>query len=563
MTNFMLMEPANQNLSELLGNAAKYTVPRFQGDYSWEQEQWEDLWADIENLEQEGFHYMGYIVLQRKKQNDFEAFEVIDGQQRLVTLSLLILAAMQHIQQLAENGEDTENNENRLEEITRRYIGPRDIVSLRVSSRLTLNRNNGRFYKDICSNLRVPQYRGITATNRLLSRAFEFFRGKNMGSSGEEIAAFINKFSSRLIFTKIVVQDSLNAYKVFETLNARGVQLSTPDLLKNYIFSVVAQNDDVPDETLDDLDETWSTILTQLGENNFTDFVRYHHNSRRSFSTKRELFKSVRQLYTTRKQAHHYLGSLSEAAPLYAFLSDPYDGWWQQYKGGKYLDATHFLEGLKLFGIRQPYMVLMTAFEKFTPSEFIKTLQYLYCLSIRYNVICGGSANEQEKRYNKIAIKISNGEFKRASNIKNSSDYRYLYPNDKAFQNAFTHHKMPSRRSSKKIRFLLAEIESGLGHKVRYSDTKLEHICPYNPDPQWYQAFGEGANDIADRLGNMLLLEKDDLGRVDFASKKSHYLQTNFKLPKKVAEYDGWDLANLNHYQSWLANQAVKTWRVT
>ncbi|MCY4378278.1 MAG: DUF262 domain-containing HNH endonuclease family protein [Candidatus Dadabacteria bacterium] len=559
MSDFMLMEPANQSLSELLGNAAKYTVPHFQRDYSWEQEQWEDLWADIENLEQEGFHYMGYIVLQRKSQNDFE---VIDGQQRLVTLSLLILAAMQHIQQLAEKGEDAENNENRLEEITRRYIGPKDIVSLRVSGRLTLNRNNGRFYKDICSNLRVPQSRGITVTNRLLSRVFEFFCGKNMGSSGEEIAAFINKFSSRLIFTKIVVQDSLNAYKVFETLNARGVQLSTPDLLKNYIFSVVAQNDDVPHETLDDLDETWSTILTQLGENNFTDFVRYHHNSRRSFSTKRDLFKSVSQLYTTRKQAHDYLRSLSDAAPLYGFLSDPYDPWWGQHENGKYREATHFLEGLKLFGIRQPYMVLMTAFEKFTPPEFIKTLEYLYCLSIRYNVICGGSANEQEKRYNNIAMKISSGEFKRASKIKNSPDYSYLYPSDDAFQNAFTYYKMPSRRSSKKIRFLLAEIESKLGHKVRYSDTKLEHICPYNPDPQWYQDFGEGANDIVDRLGNMLLVEKDDLGRVDFTTKKSYYLQTPFKLPKKIAEYDCWDLSTLNNYQSWLAVQAVRTWRV-
>ncbi len=84
MSDFMLMEPANQSLSELLGNAAKYTVPHFQRDYSWEQEQWEDLWTDIESLEQEGFHYMGYIVLRRKGPNDFE---VIDGQQRLVTLS--------------------------------------------------------------------------------------------------------------------------------------------------------------------------------------------------------------------------------------------------------------------------------------------------------------------------------------------------------------------------------------------------------------------------------------------------------------------------------------------
>ena len=559
MSDFMLMEPANQTFSELLSNGVKYTVPRFQRDYSWEQEQWEDLWADIEGLDQEGSHYMGYIVLQRKNQMDFE---VIDGQQRLVTLSLLVLATMQHIQRLIDNNEDADNNQERLQEITGRYIGSKDIVSLRVSSRLTLNRNNGRFYKDICSNLRPPQARGITATNNLLKQAFNFFCDKNVGSNGEEIGEFINRFSSRLIFTKIVVQDNLNAYKVFETLNARGAKLSTPDLLKNYIFSVVTQNDDVSDETLDELDETWSGILTQLGENDFTDFVRYHHNSQWPLVSKNGLFKSVRQLYTLPGQAHGYLNSLTEAVPVYASLSNPYDEWWQQ-EGGKYREAIHFLDGLKLFGIRQPYTILMAAFlRNFTPDEFIKTLKYLYVLSIRYNVICSYSPSEQEKRYNNIAIKIADGEFQRASHVKNSPDYQALYPADEAFKNAFEYYKMPSRRSSKKIRFLLAEVENNAGRNVRYLDTTLEHVCPYNPEQAWRQYFGEGANDIADRLGNMVLLEQDDLGQAEFDTKKAHYLKTPFRLAKKVAEYDHWDQANLNRYQSWLADRAVRTWRV-
>ncbi len=558
MSDFMLMEPANQSLAELLGTGVKYVVPRFQRDYSWEQEQWEDLWADIQNLEREGCHYMGYIVLQRKSQHDFE---VIDGQQRLVTLSLLVLAAMRHIGQLVDKDEEVENNQERLKEIARRYIGSKDIVSLRARSKLTLNRNNERFYKDICSNLRVPQSRGTTATNRLLGKAFNFFCSKEMGDRGENIAAFINRFSSKLVFTKIVVQDSLNAYKVFETLNARGVQLSTPDLLKNYIFSVVSQNDNVPDETLDDLDETWSIILSQLGGNNFTDFVRYHHNSHRAFSTKRELFKSVRRLYTLPEQAHGYLQSLLEAAPVYASLSEPYDEWWQQ-DGGRYRDAVHFLEGLKLFGIRQSYTVLMAAFQQFQPDEFIKTLKYIYNLSIRYNVICGYSANEQEKRYNNLSMMISFGEFQRAHHVKNSPDYQAIYPADETFRNAFEHFKMPSRCSSKKIRFLLADIESRSGQRVNYLNTTLELVCPYNPDHDWHQYFGEGANDIADRLGNMVLLQQDDLGHTDFATKKACYRDTPFTLAKKVAGYEDWDLTTLNHHQSWLADQAASVWRV-
>ena len=199
---------------------------------------------------------------------------------------------------------------------------------------------------------------------------------------------------------------------------------------------------------------------------------------------------------------------------------------------------------------------------EFSPDEFIKTLKYIYILSVRYNVICRFSANEQENRYNSIAIKIANGEFQRASHIKNSPDYKALYPADDEFKNTFEYFKMPSRRSFKKIRFLLAEIEKYAGRKVGYLDTTLEHVCPYNPAQEWYQQFGEGVNDITDWLGNMVLLEQNNLQQADFASKKAHYLNTHFRLAKKVAEYDHWDLTNLNRYQSWLADQAVRTWRV-
>ncbi len=57
-------------------------------------------------------------------------------------------------------------------------------------------------------------------------------------------------------------------------------------------------------------------------------------------------------------------------------------------------------------------------------------------------------------------------------------------------------------------------------------------------------------------------MEQDNLERADFTAKKSHYLKTSFNLAKKIAEYDCWDLASLNDYQSWLADKAVKTWQV-
>ncbi len=558
MNNFMLMEPTNQTFQELFSNGVKYIVPRFQRDYAWTQEQWEDLWADIETLAEEHYHYMGYIVLQRKEKN---SFEVIDGQQRLVTSTLIILTAMKKIQDLVNDDKDAEDNKERLKELNSRFIGAKDIVSLKVSSKLSLNRNNNHFYKSICSKLAAPNSRGLTATNKLLRKCFDFFNKKKMGATGNEIAAFVEQLTSGMMFTKIVVQDDLNAYKVFETLNARGVQLSTPDLLKNYIFSAITSKDDVPDEKLNDLDEDWSAIVSQLGENNFTDFIRYHHNFQKKLVTKKELFKSIRQLVDTPEYSYKYLNSLTECAPVYASLLSPYDDWWA-YQDENYRPVRHDLEGLNLFNIKQPFTILMAAFSQFSADEFIKLTRYLFVLSIRYNVICRFSPNDQERLYNQIAIKVFKNEYQRASHVKNGEEYQSLYPKDDTFKNSFEFHKMPSRQSSKKIRFLLSEIEHQLGNDSDFAKTTLEHICPYNPEQNWHEEFGEGINDISDRLGNMILLEKDELKRVDFNTKKVTYLKTSFRLAKKVAEYDSWDLKNLNVYQEWLAKQAVKTWRV-
>ena len=92
--------------------------------------------------------------------------------------------------------------------------------------------------------------------------------------------------ASGLIFTKVSVNNEINAYKVFETLNARGVQLSTPDLLKNYLFSIISKDGNVSNEEIDQLDEKWEYIVDQLGRNSFSDFYVVRNNKLQLQSSK-------------------------------------------------------------------------------------------------------------------------------------------------------------------------------------------------------------------------------------------------------------------------------------
>ncbi len=548
----MSMQPSNSSFQELLGNGTIYRVPQFQRDYSWQQEHWEDLWNDIEALSVERYHYLGYIVLQRQQDG---SFTVIDGQQRLITLSIIVLAAMSQIKALAEN-------EERLELIQNKFIGFKHPVTLQINAKLQLNRNNNHYFRQLASDLVPANDRNMKATNQYIKKAFCFFTKKSLGENGEAIAQKIEDITNGMMVTKIIVEDDINAYKIFETLNARGVQLSTPDLLKNYLFSLINRSEAESEGSLDQMDEDWSKVVSNIGEQSFTDFVRYHHNFQFPVVTKRWLFTSIKKRLANEKEGIDYFNSLKRFAPIYAGLLNPDDRWWSM-QNGDYQGVTHYLKALSLFNIRQPLTILMIAFDKFSNEEFALLARYLYSLSIRYNVICHFSPNEQENIYNKIAIKIHEGTYQRASHVKNDKDlFGRIYPTDAQFLADFQYLEMPVAQSSKKARFILSEIERSLEHEVNFEKTVLEHICPDKPNETWHQEFGAGAEQVRNRLGNMVLLQKDNLGRELFNEKCATYQNTPYKLANQVASYSEWNMGTVNSHQLWMGQQALKVWNV-
>ena len=133
------MDTKTVNLNDILSNGKIYRVPQFQRDYSWEQDNWEDLWNDIELAGQsKNAHYMGSVVLQSTVGKEYL---IIDGQQRFTTLTILTLAVIDAIQKLADKGNEVEQNKERIEILMRQYIGQKDPTSLSYSSKLFLNEN--------------------------------------------------------------------------------------------------------------------------------------------------------------------------------------------------------------------------------------------------------------------------------------------------------------------------------------------------------------------------------------------------------------------------------------
>lgn len=314
----MNFNTANSTLRQLLANGLLYRVPMFQRDYAWGPDEWDDLWQDmvalVEEEDAEPAHYMGYLVLQSTNNR---AFDIIDGQQRITTLSIVILTAIAHLMDL--EGTDSKNRQ-RADQLRNSYIGYLDPVTLVPQSKLALNRNNDRFYQHYLVPLEQPLRRqGLNASENLLRQAFFWFKDrmkKQSGGDGVAVARFVDQLVDKLIFTKITVTDELNAFKVFETLNARGVRLSATDMLKNYLFSVVSR-DKPHEQRIKDLERFWDSVVDTLGSERFPEFLRTFWNSRNKLVRKAELFKVIRNGIRDKAEAFTLIRQLDRSAQVY------------------------------------------------------------------------------------------------------------------------------------------------------------------------------------------------------------------------------------------------------
>jgi hypothetical protein len=564
-TNF---NTENRTYRQLLGNGLIYRIPRFQRDYSWDEEQWEDLWTDILGTlspDGEPAHYMGYLVLQT---DDNRNFVVIDGQQRLTTLSLIVLAAMRLLKKLTAEGIHSDANRMRIDQLRTTYIGYLDPVTLTARNKLSLNRNNDAYYRDYLVTLsdQLPQ-RGFPASTRTMREAFEWFERqlrehvKNAPDPGMALARFIDAMSDKLFFTAITVSDELNAYKVFETLNARGVRLSATDLLKNYLFSVLARGEESAHE-LDELERRWEEMVGRLGQESFPDFLRMHWNSRNSFARQSELFKTVRSRIQKREQVFALLREMDEDIDTYLALSQPEASHWPP-------EWKRLAAELRMFSVRQPYPMLMAAKRRLADSDFGRLLRDTVVLAFRYNVISGQHTSEQERIYHTVANKLHRGEVSTLTEALNL--LRPIYRSDRAFMTDFTEKviKTTQSRNAKIVRYLLAKLErqsGGAELDPESANLTIEHILPQSPQAGWEAFSDRDLEHFVYRLGNMALLEAGKNKAIEnrpYADKRPVLQTSAIKLTRELAEENAeWTPERIGQRQEKLARLATAVWRI-
>ncbi len=555
-----LLDTSTVSLSDIIGNGKTYKVPSYQRDYSWKQDQWEDLWADIMSIVNgEGIHYMGSVVLQNKGD---KRYTVIDGQQRLSTLTLIVLATIKTIQNLIDNNIDKEDNRERISLLTKKFLGDKDPASLTYSAKLELNENNNNFFQTHLMVFRAPlNEKTLKDSDKLLWQAYNFFLTKIIfhfhdHKNGESLANFLNKqVAEKLMFIQIVVENELSAYTVFETLNSRGVSLTVTDLLKNYLFSLATEAD------LVHVKEKWRKIVDIIGLDNFPTFLRHYWISKNKLIRQEYLFRAMKDVVKTSLKVIELLDELEKNAQLYNALSNSSDAFWIGQK-----EQKKRIKEIELFKEKQALPLLLASYNNLPGEEFTKILRIVSVITFRYTIIGGLHTNLKEDVYNKAAIKISSKEVTKASGIAN--EVKALYTTDKDFKNDFSTTAISTKRAKKLVRYILFEIENHLSQTdTDYEDSPatIEHILPENGSDEWVVNFPVSIQEaFVYRLGNYTLLEDDknrECGTKNFDQKKLIYHTSQYQLSKQIVASE-WTPNTLDNRQVRLSDYASASWRL-
>lgn len=258
-----------------------YTIPRYQREYSWVKSQWESLFDDV--WENEKGYFLGSIICINQTNDTFaiQNLELVDGQQRLITLSLLFLAVYDLL--IQHRADMSEDQLAELINLKRKLVLKGSDERVRLIPQIHNNNQNDYFAilseKKIISVNETPSNAG----NRKIYRAFRYFLGRlnqmieTTQPSIDQVFNFLDKINQASI-VKIEVVSHSDAYTLFESLNNRGMPLSAIDLIKN---KLLAKLEGIESGKIDHHFKSWNYLLGHLGDDYSTQerFFRQYYNA--------------------------------------------------------------------------------------------------------------------------------------------------------------------------------------------------------------------------------------------------------------------------------------------
>lgn len=286
----MKITPATLNISQLLGSAnEQYVIPAYQRRYSWHEKQLFELLDDIKLLESSDAHLLGSVVcLTGPHTAGLNRLEIVDGQQRLTTVSILLRCIHDRLLELGLK--DDAQDVNRL--LSAKALGGT------AERKIALDSLDAQSFETL---LRGEPDGG----NPDLSRAFQICRDWVKDKDGPAVAAFLYQLMNQAFVIRLDVSDAKDAFKLFETINNRGLRLSATDIIKNFLLGNAAR---FGEEPLALARAKWAALIASLDGIKSETFLRHFLSAR--------LKRRMTQSYVIPTFKRVFMSEVAEASTL-------------------------------------------------------------------------------------------------------------------------------------------------------------------------------------------------------------------------------------------------------
>lgn len=523
------IQAAPKNISDIFQDS--YIIPEFQRPYSWEEDECSKLIEDVTGAflsDQDNSYYLGSIVLYPQNEKKTDVWNVVDGQQRLTTVTLLIKA-------LYEKARTAKALERCLRQENKLTGELKDETKINTC---VLDNDKINLEKIILRNITTGNDRFSKNYNYIAKKVDEFIIDKNADALNDFILWFLQKV------TLLPIEcDSLDdALVIFNTVNNRGMPLGDADIFKAYMFKSIATNEDAKKELI----KRWDNLNGDNGDDNISDLFRYlmHIKRAEAGETSREVAlrkffesngqKSTFENWRETLETFEKINSVGEN-----FRSSELKNLWEILCFGpndyvlypivvfwyKYADKTKENDSIEWRLSEEKEIELRDL--------IMATIKYFYANAIAYH-----SVNAVKDITYKVYGAIYRGE-----------DYLSIYRNGyekifEIFKNNILSYEYGKWRWS--LTSLLAILNNDQDQEKLCSleHWEVEHILPkkggYNNYNGWTE---EQYNENLNSLGNFVLLEKELNIRASnefFQKKKKEYQKSRIAEARDLASLEDW-----------------------
>jgi hypothetical protein len=547
-------------------------VPVNQRSYKWEAEHVEDLFTDLENAQKSGDseYFLGTMVVTRKSTTDLE---VADGQQRLATI-VILLAAFRDYLYVDRSQKDF------VEHIREKYLAPYDPDTDRPRPVLTLNTEDNAFFeKRIVANpddtARLNSTDGVRLSHERIDTAAQIAKKwvGNITNTQDQTQKIRNikswcaylRESARIIL--VIVSDPGKAFKIFETLNDRGLELSQVDLLKNHLYALAEAG-----KRFEDARKPWDEMIGALEASGYEDlaldYIRQMWISYQGYTKEADLYDAIKDYTKSPAVAVSFAGDLSKNVIPYTALLNPSHPVWKdqnQQTNGTSRCVDVMVNSLRIDRIRP---LLLSILANFNRKE--TELAFRLCVSwtVRFLIVGGIGSGTIEQFYAAAAKRIRNGDIPDPAAL--AAEMKKHVPTNEVFKEAFSDASVTRGWLARYYLRCLegqhrGESNPALAVDDNPEEIDLEHIIPKKPSKKW-NLTEDQKKLLVNRIGNLALLEKkfnSTLKSDGFGDKRTAYSKSSQTLIQAVAKEDAWGAEEIDNRQKRLAELAIKTWPIT